>query len=104
MAKINTDRPEAMVYRGLDMPFVRKVTAADGPAFTEMVDQVIVRGSGGEDVYFYANEVELSDDEKKAASKSDSEAKKAADERKKAEQANTEGKKKLFAGTKAGAR
>lgn len=104
MARINTDRPEAMVYRGQDLPFVRKVTADDGAAFTEMVDQVIVRGSNGGELYFYANEVELSDDEKKATDKTERKAKQALDERKEAEQANTEGKKKLFAGTKAGAK
>lgn len=102
MARINTDRPEAMVYRGQEMAFVRPVTAADGPAFTEMVDQVIVRTSGGEEIYFFANEVTLSDDEKKAADKA---AKKRDESKKEADELaarNTEGKKKLFEGTRAG--
>ena len=33
MAKIKTNRPEAMVYNGQEMPFLRRATTADGSAF-----------------------------------------------------------------------
>lgn len=64
MAKINTSRPEAAQYNGRTVKFVRDVTG--GPAYNPHVDQVIVETDGAE-LYFFANEVELTDDEGRQA-------------------------------------
>lgn len=77
MAKIITKRPEAMAYNGRDGKFVRHVI--DGLAFDPNVDQVIVEIDGSE-LYFYASEVQMSDDEKKSADKKRKEALKAQEE------------------------
>lgn len=79
MARINTNRPEAARYQGAEAKFVRHVT--DGPAYSPQVDQVIVN-IGGEELYFFANEVTLSEAEQKAAQKAGDKAKKEADEAK----------------------
>lgn len=67
MARIKTKRPEAMAYDGQEGKFVRDVVDNE-PAYSAVVDQVVVN-IGGRDLYFYANEVELSDGEKKSADK-----------------------------------
>ncbi len=62
MAKIKTDRAEAAAYNGRDAKFIKAVT--DGPAYNPLVDQVIVE-IDGVDLYFFANEVALTEDEAK---------------------------------------
>lgn len=79
MARIKTDRPEAARYNGVEAKFGRHVTDADGPAYSPQTDQVIVT-IGAEELYFFANEVTLSDAEQKAADKARDKAKQEADE------------------------
>jgi hypothetical protein len=102
--RIKSDRPEAQQYQGRDLTFVRKVTEADGSAFTSMIDQVILK-DGDRELYFYASEMDMksaSDADKKAMEKADKDAKKSADEAKEAAANNTKGKTELFKGTKQG--
>lgn len=79
MAKIKTDRPEAAQWNGREAKFVHDVTAADGPAYNARVDQTIVEIDGAQ-IYFFANEVILTDDEAKAADKRKQEAQEKASE------------------------
>lgn len=66
MARIRTIRPEAAIYNGQAVDFVRVVGPADGPAFSDATPQMIVRYQGNE-LFFYANEVSLSEEEQDAA-------------------------------------
>lgn len=79
MARIKTERPEAARYNGVEAAFGRHVTEADGPAYDRNVDQVIVK-IGGEELYFFANEVTLSEAEQKAADKTRQKTQKEAEE------------------------
>jgi hypothetical protein len=100
MAKVNTNRPEAAAYRGRDLKFVREVGPGE-PSFDERMHQVVL-SDGGTEVQFFANEVQLSDDEKGAADKAK---KKFTDERKEADEAarkNIEGKNAMLKQTAAG--
>lgn len=97
MAKINTKRPEAATYNGQTVDFVRVVGPQDGPAFNEATPQLIVRYQGNE-LYFYADEVVLSDDEQDAVHQSLDKAKEAHDKAQEAGKRNEENKKKLLAG------
>jgi len=126
MATINSKRPAAAVYNGMHVTFVRDVT--DEMAYNPLVDQVVVkfdnsqwndqfhddpsrtfasggvpyfrRPQNGEEMYFFANEVELTPDETKANEKSVAAAKTAAADRAKTVSEGRAGNTKLFATTK----
>lgn len=65
MARIKTDRPEAAQYNGMEATFVREVVDNE-PAYSAETDQTVVNIDGVE-LYFYASEVTLTDDEQEAA-------------------------------------
>jgi len=111
MAKINSKRPECAAYNGKDARFVRDVTEADGSSYNPLVDQVIVEidgvapmpnhPQGGKvELYFFANEVELTPDEAKANAKAGADRSKAASEASAATAEQIAGKRKQFAETK----
>lgn len=101
MAKINTQRPGAVQYNGMTAKFIRDVV--DGPAFNDKEDQTIVEIDGVE-LYFYASEVELTEDENGQAEKQAEEYK---EKKAKADAAATKSnssKEEAFAATKRGAK
>lgn len=102
MAKINTTRPEAAPYNGREARFVHDVTAADGPAFNPLVDQVIVNIDGN-DLYFFANEVRLTDEEAETAEERRDEAQEAADKAKRSAREHRSRKQESFAQYRRGA-
>lgn len=95
MARIHTSRPEAAPYNGATVAFVRVVGPADGPAFNDATPQMIVRYEGNE-LYFYADEVSLSDEDQDAVRKSLDEAHEAYEKAQEAGRRNAENKKKLL--------
>ena len=97
MAKINSNRPECAAYNGKDAKFVRDVT--DGSAYNPLVDQVVVE-IDGEELYFFASEVELTPDEAKANAKAASDRAKDASEEAAAVSEQNAAKRKQFAETK----
>lgn len=100
MARIKTTRPEAMRYQGAEATFVRDVT--EGPAFNKDVDQVIVT-IGDEELYFFANEVTLSDAEKTKADKARGKAKEESEQSAKDAAERFQNKMESFAQYRAGA-
>lgn len=99
MAKIKTDRPEAAAFNGRTCEFVHDVTPLDGAAFDKDVDQTIVR-LDGRLLYFFANEVELTDEEKASAQKHADKAKEALSDSEKASKDNDAAKAKMHGMTK----
>lgn len=102
MAKVNTNRPEAAEYRGRDLKFVREVGPGE-PSFDERMHQVIL-SDGGTEVQFYANEVELNDDEKQASAKTKKKAEASRKEADEAARKNIEGKNAMLKQTAAGSK
>lgn len=101
MAKINTGRPEAAAFNGRECEFVHDVTPLDGAAFDKNIDQTIVR-IDGQEYYFFANEVELTEPEKKRSQKHADETKATLGDAEQASKDNTAAKAKMHSGTKRG--
>lgn len=95
MARINTNRPGATIYNGMAVDVVRAVTPFDGPSFNEKTPQVIVRHQGN-DLYFFADEVEMSGDEREGLEKQLKEDRERWDKGQEAGRKNVEGKNAMF--------
>lgn len=99
MAKIHTTRPEAAAFNGRSCEFVHDVTPLDGAAYDKDIDQTIVR-MDGRLLYFFANEVELTDEEKGAAQKHADKAKATLADAEKSSKDNEAAKAKMHGATK----
>lgn len=99
MAKIITTRPEALAWNGREAKFLHDVTPFDGPAFNPHLEQSLVE-IDGQQLYFYANEVTLTDEERAAADKANKEARERFDKEQQKAHELADNRKELFAKTK----